>query len=71
MQLSRSVNAKAAKSVLMRTSGMEKLRCTVMLVVTADERKLPPYIICGRRYPIKAFLGDFMYVFRRDAGHPR
>uniref|UniRef100_H9GL38 HTH CENPB-type domain-containing protein n=1 Tax=Anolis carolinensis TaxID=28377 RepID=H9GL38_ANOCA len=36
-------------SVLMRTSGNEKLRCTVMLAITADGNKLPPFVIFKRK----------------------
>ena len=33
---------KGAKSVLVRTRGCEKVRCTVMLSMMADGTKLPP-----------------------------
>lgn len=44
-----TVNEKGARSVLVRTSGAEKQRCTVMLAVTADGRKLPPYVVLKRK----------------------
>uniref|UniRef100_A0A023GJZ4 Putative tigger transposase n=1 Tax=Amblyomma triste TaxID=251400 RepID=A0A023GJZ4_AMBTT len=44
-----TVNEKGARSVLVKTSGAEKQRCTVMLAVTADGRKLPPYVIFKRK----------------------
>lgn len=44
-----TVNAKSQKSVLVRTTGAERQRCTVMLCITADGRKLPPYIIFKRK----------------------
>lgn len=40
-----TVNQTGAKSVLVRTSGAERQRCTVMLSVTADGRKLAPYVV--------------------------
>jgi hypothetical protein len=40
-----TVNEKGAKTVLIRGSGNEKARITVMLGVLADGRKLPPYVI--------------------------
>lgn len=33
----------------MRTTGAERQRCTVMLSVTADGRKLPPYVVFKRK----------------------
>lgn len=44
-----TVEEKGARSVIIRTSGAEKQRCTVMLAVTADGRKLPPYVILKRK----------------------
>lgn len=38
-----TVNQKRASGVTMLTSSCEKQRCTAMLAVTAEERKLPPY----------------------------
>lgn len=35
--------------MVIRTSGAEKQRCTVMLAVTADGAKLPPYVIFKRK----------------------
>jgi hypothetical protein len=36
---------KGVKEVLLKTTGCEKLRLTVMLAATADGRKLPPLLI--------------------------
>lgn len=44
-----TVNQKGASSVTVRTTGHEKQRCTVMLAVTADGRKLPPYVVFKRK----------------------
>ena len=40
-----TVDNKGAKSISLRTTGNEKQRITVMLVVTADGGKLPLYVI--------------------------
>ena len=44
-----TINEKGAKEVRLRTTGGEKMRMTVMLAITADGRKLPPYIIFKRK----------------------
>lgn len=44
-----TVDVKGAKSVSVRTTGAERQRCTVMLCVTADGRKLPPYVVFKRK----------------------
>jgi hypothetical protein len=40
---------KGVKEVLLKTTGCEKLRLTVMLAATADGRKLPPFLILKRK----------------------
>lgn len=40
-----TVNEKGAKEVKLRTAGYEKQQTRVMLWCTADEWKLPPYIV--------------------------
>ena len=51
---------KGVKEVLLKTTGCEKLRLTVMLAATADGRKLPPLLILKRKTLPKsvAFLKD-------------
>lgn len=44
-----TVNKKGAKSVLIKSTGNEKARITVMLSVLADGRKLPPYVVLRRK----------------------
>lgn len=44
-----TVDDKGAKSVLVRTTGNDKSRITVMLCVLADGRKMPPYVILNRK----------------------
>lgn len=41
--------AEGARSVHIWTTGAEKQRCTVMLAVTADGCKLPPYVIFKKK----------------------
>lgn len=44
-----SIAKKGSSTVTVRTTGNERLRCTVMLAVTADGNKLPPYVIFKRK----------------------
>lgn len=44
-----TIDDKGASSVRVKTTGNEKLRCTAMLAITADGRKLPPYVIIKRK----------------------
>ena len=46
-----TVEQKVAKQVLIRTSGCEKQRIKVMLGITADGHKLPPFLIFKRKTP--------------------
>ena len=41
----RTVTFKGAKSVVIKTQNQEKCRCYLLLTITADCTKLPPYII--------------------------
>ena len=47
------VEQKGAKQVTIRTSGCEKQHITVMLGITADGHKLPPFLIFKRKTPPK------------------
>jgi len=57
-----TVEKKGVKEVLLKTTGCEKLRLTVMLVATADGRKLPPLLVLKRKTLPKseAFLKDII-----------
>ena len=44
-----TLEKKGVKEVLLKTTGREKLRLTVMLAATADGRKLPPLLILKRK----------------------
>ena len=48
-----TVEQKGAKQVPIRTSGCEKQCITVMLGITADGHKLPPFLIFKRKTPPK------------------
>jgi hypothetical protein len=49
MPRSFTVNFKGEKQVAMKTTGYEKLRVTVLLCITANGNKLPPYVILNRK----------------------
>ena len=44
-----TVDRNGAKSVIIKSTGNEKSCITVMLGVTANRRKLPPYVILKRK----------------------
>jgi len=44
-----TLEKKGVKEVLLKTTGCEKLRLTVMLAATVDGRKLPPLLILKRK----------------------
>ena len=48
-----TVNKKGAKSVLLKTTGNDRNRITVMLAVTADGQKLPLYAVLKRKTLLK------------------
>lgn len=63
-----TVEAKGKKSVQVLTTGAERQRCTVMLCITADGRKLPPYVVFKRkRVPAEQF-PDGIFVRAQDNG---
>jgi hypothetical protein len=49
MPANTTVDTKGSKSVLVKTTGHEQLRITVMLSVLADGRKLTPFVILKRK----------------------
>ncbi|KAL1462130.1 hypothetical protein MTO96_027282 [Rhipicephalus appendiculatus] len=57
-----TVNLSGAKSGLLRTNGTERQRCTVMVSVSADCRKLPPYGVFKRKTLPKESLPNGMIV---------
>jgi hypothetical protein len=44
-----TINFKGKKQVAMKTTGYKKLCVTVMLCITANGNKLPPYVILNRK----------------------
>jgi hypothetical protein len=44
---------KKDENVIVRMGGCVKQRCTVMLCIRADGRKLPPYVIFKRKTVLK------------------
>ena len=44
-----TITEKGTKEVFIKTSGCEKQRVTVMLAITGDGRKLPPFLIFKRK----------------------
>lgn len=63
-----TVDQKGAKSILMRTTGNEKLRITAMLAVTADGHKLTPYVILKRKTMPKESLPRGLIVRCHEKG---
>ena len=43
------ITEKGTKEVFVKTSGCEKHRVTVMLAITGDGRKLPPFLFFKRK----------------------
>jgi hypothetical protein len=62
MPTNTTIEGKSEKSVIIRTSGCENQRCTVMLAITADGRKLPPCVIFKRKTMPKAKLPNDVHV---------
>lgn len=57
----RTVDFKGAKSISGRTTGAERQRCTVMLCITADGRKLTPHVVFKRKtLPREKFLNGII-----------
>jgi hypothetical protein len=62
MPTNTTIEGKGEKSVIIHTRGCEKQRRTVMLTITADGRKLPPYVIFKRKTMPKAKLPNGVHV---------
>jgi hypothetical protein len=52
---------KGAKEVPIKTSGYEKQRVTVMLAITMDGRKLPPFLIFKRKTSPKTSANEKLF----------
>jgi len=55
---------KGVKEVLLKTTGCEKVRLTVMLAATADGRKLPPLLILKRKTLQKSEVSPKVVIVR-------
>ena len=65
----KTVDIKGAKTIMIKTSGNEKYRYTVVLVCCADGTKLPPLLIFKRKTLPKDVIGLF-YKLERAFPHP-
>lgn len=63
-----TVANRGEKTVQVRTAGAEKQRCTVMLGITADGNKLPPYVIFKRKTLPKEKLPPGVFVRVQEKG---
>jgi hypothetical protein len=68
MPTNMTIEGKGEKSVIIRTSGCEKQRCTAMLAITVDGRKLPLYVIFKRKTMPKAKLPNGVHVHVQGKG---
>jgi hypothetical protein len=62
-----TINFKGEKQVALKTTGCEKLHVTVMLRITANGNKLPPYIILNRQCQNKNFCKDVIFWAQKNA----
>ena len=60
--LNKTVDVKGAKTVMIKTSGNEKTRYTVVLACCADGTKLPPLAIFKRKTLPKDVIPHGIYV---------
>lgn len=58
-----TMDRKGASSVTIHMSGSKKQQSTIMLAVTADGRKLPPYTVFKRKTtPNRQLLKNYVHV---------
>jgi hypothetical protein len=55
-------------SVILPTSGWEKQRCTVLLAITVNGRKLQPYVVLKRKTMPKTKLPNGVHVSVQGKG---
>jgi hypothetical protein len=63
-----TIEGKGEKNIIICTSGSKKQHCTVMLTITVDGRKLPPYVIFKRKTMPKAKLLNGVHVHVQGEG---
>jgi hypothetical protein len=68
MPTNMTIKGKGETSVIICTSGCKKQHCTVMLAITADRRKLPPYVIFKRKTMPNAKLPSGVHVHVEGKG---
>lgn len=68
MPRSSTITTKGAKTVSIKSTGNEKMRCTVMLCITADGNKLPPYIVMKRKTMPKEKFSKKIFVRVQEKG---
>ena len=61
-------NVKGAKTIMIKTSGNEKMRYTVVLACCADGTKLPPLLIFKRKMLPKDVIPHGIYVHVHSKG---
>jgi hypothetical protein len=68
MPANTTVDTEGSKSVLVKSTGHEKVRITVMFSVLADGRKLTPFVIPKKKHlPKENFLLElYLNVMRKD-----
>jgi len=60
--LNKTVDVKGAKTIMIKTSGNEKMCYTVVLVCFADGTKLPPLLIFKRKTLLKDVILRAIYI---------
>jgi hypothetical protein len=68
MPKSTTVNSAGERTVQIRTTGAEKERCTLMLTITADRQKLPPYVVFKRKTMAKEKFPQGIIVRVQESG---
>lgn len=63
-----TVEEVGTKSIQIKTTGNEKTRFTTMLAITADGRKLPPYIVFRRKTLPKDTFPPGIHVRAHESG---
>jgi hypothetical protein len=68
MPESTTVNSAGKEMVQIRTMGAEKQHCTVMLAITADGQKLPPYMVFKCKFMAKDKFPQGIIVWFQESG---
>ena len=64
----KTVDVKGAKTIMIKTSGNEKMCYTVVLVCCADGTKLPPLLIFKRKMLPKDVIPHGIYIHVHSKG---